>query len=203
MKKLLLILVLAVMSNSVVRANDIDDVVGVAPASHCPKGTVEDSKSSICVSSYIKLEDSYDTGLIPCNALVKRIVRNQRVYGKSRSDEDHWGDNGIPECKKEQFPNEWIEHKQIINKIGFTECKGMVCNIRQFPFMGSNGNVIGTIKNNQRLVLKARITTIPRPSSIEKRSPWYRHWYSFEDQGNTYYIWVDNIGFKNQYYNYP
>ena len=188
MKKLLLILILAIMCSSVVRANDIDDVVGVAPASHCPKGTVEDSKSSICVSSYIKLGDSYHGGLIPCNALIKKI---------------DWGDNEIPECKKEQFPNEWIEHKQIINKIGFTECKGMVCNIRQFPFMGSNGNVIGTIKNNQRLVLKARITTILRPSSIEKRSPWYRHWYSFEDQGNTYYIWVDNIGFKNQYYNYP
>ena len=203
MNKLLLILVLVVISSCVPREDGIGDVVGAAPAPHCPKGTVEDSKSSICVSSYIKLEDSYVTGLIPCNALVKRIVRNQRVYGKSRSDEDHWGDNGIPECKKEQFPNEWIKHKQIINKIGFTECKDMVCNIRQFPFMGSNGNVIGTIKNNQRLVLKARITTILRPSSIEKGSPWYRHWYSFEDQGNTYYIWEDNVGFKNQYYNYP
>jgi hypothetical protein len=192
MKKLLLILILVIMCSSVVRENDIDDVVGAAPAPHCPKGTVEDSKSSICVSSYIKLGDSYHGGLIPCNALIKKI---------------DWGDNEIPECKKEQFPDEWIEHKKIINKIGFTKCERK-CNIRQFPLMGSiSGNIIGTVKNNQRLVLKARITTIPRSSpwfsSIEEIFPWYRHWYSFEDEGNTYYIWVDNIGFKNQYYNFP
>ena len=128
---------------------------------------------------------------ITCNDVVKKI------YALHKRVAERWRKalftRGIPACKNEQFPKEWIEHEIKINKIGITKCKRK-CNIRQFPLMGTiSGNIIATVKNNQKLFLKTRISTIPNAGYYETTHPGYRYWYSFSDQGNTYYIWEGSI----------
>jgi uncharacterized protein len=148
---------------------------------NCPKRTEKDIKSNICIYSYTKNEYR---DYIPCNDLVRRNAIHPAGYKVALFK------NGIiPECKNEQFPNEWIEHKQTINKIGITEC-GIRCNIRQFPLIGNiSGNIIATVEGNEEIFLETLITTIPYGTT----SPWYLHWYSFSYKGKTAYIWKGSI----------
>jgi hypothetical protein len=129
-------------------------------------------------------------GFITCDELVKIN------YEKSYVDEWSKGlqSEVIPKCINDEFPLEWIESSIEIKKYGFTKCNQPPCDIFQLPLMGSsNGNDLKRIYGEQRIFLEKKIKTIENAGFYESTSPWYREWYSFTFENQTYYIYALNI----------
>ncbi len=82
--------------------------------------------------------------------------------------------------------------KCIMLKYYTTECK-LPCVVRQFPMVGSHGNIMGRLDGTNRILIDYKVTTKRGLGFWETTHPWYRNWYAFTFRGQTYYIWVDNI----------
>ena len=142
-------------------------------------------------NSSLKIQWSKYSSLEPCEKLIELRLDFQTMWV-----EDLYS-NGVPECTGYDFPDEWLEKKEIVNDYAYTKCD-IGCNIRQFPLMGNNSsNLMGDIKGTQRIFLDHRVTSIKGIGFWETEYPWFRHWYSFSFNGQTYYIWVDNIQRKS------
>ena len=133
-------------------------------------------------------EDKHDAynGIVTCDELVEKIF--QRKWDL-RSRPSLFKDGVVPKCSNDQFPEKWIESKQEIDSFGYTICDKPPCTIFQFPLMGNAaGNNVGRIYGRNKIFLDSKIKTIEGVGSYETSSPWYREWYSFTFEKQTYYI---------------
>ena len=134
----------------------------------------------------IYIIDKPYNALKPCEEILDSMVVLKKPWNEMLLAE------GIPNCKGYDFPAKWLDSKILINEYHTTECK-LPCNVRQFPMVGSHGNIVGKIEGTNQIFIDYKVTTKHGLGFWEKTHPWYRHWYAFTFEDQTYYIWVDNI----------
>lgn len=136
-------------------------------------------------------EDKHEpyNGFVTCDELIEKIYeRKWDLDGRPNLFKD-----GVPKCQNGEFPHKWIELKEDVNKYAITKCD-VPCTIFQFPLMGNAaGNNIGRIYENTKIYLDSKIKTITGVGTYERVYPWYREWYSFTFENQTYYISAVNI----------
>ena len=129
-----------------------------------------------------------------CNELI--IMMHERWKHK-KSYYELFKDGGLPECINNELPESWVESRTTINNYAYTVCK-IPCNVRFLPILVDPVKRIGHISDNKKIFIMERIEVNENLLDIYKDNPWYKFWYSFNNDGKKLYIHTDNVVFKEK-----